>query len=312
MTQSNRLLFFGNEQIASGFKPQDSPTLQKLIDNKYNVVGVILQSKPSRSRKKHQFSTKEIAEANNIPVFTPFDKTDLFDIVKKLEPDIGVLISYGKIIPESVISLFKFGIINIHPSLLPYYRGSTPIEQAILDGNEYTGISIMKLVKKMDAGPILAQKKVLISNYDDKISLSAKLLETGGDMLIETLPKIINKSIVEISQDESKATFTPQIDKSDGLLDTSLSSVTLIRKIKAYKVWPGTKIKINLQNYKSSTLTIEDARETDFEIPIGEIGFNNNRLVLGTGTKAIELLKVTVPGKRPITGKEFARGYIKS
>jgi methionyl-tRNA formyltransferase len=151
---SKTILFFGNERLVSGLSSTDAPILSGLIEQGYNVAAVISHHSESRSRKNRPLEVAAIAEAHGIPVLTPDRPADIYDELAFFHADAAVLSAYGRIVPQKIIDLFPLGIINIHPSLLPKYRGPTPIESAVVNGDKETGVSIMSLSAEMDAGPV--------------------------------------------------------------------------------------------------------------------------------------------------------------
>jgi methionyl-tRNA formyltransferase len=158
---SAKIVFFGNERLATGVTTT-APTLQALIDAGYEVCAlVVAQNQSGASRKARKLEVAEIAEQHGIPVLVPAKLDDIAGQLKDYGAEIGILVAFGKIVPQAILDIFPHGIINIHPSLLPKHRGSTPIESAILFGENETGVSLMQLVQKMDAGPVYAQETVL-------------------------------------------------------------------------------------------------------------------------------------------------------
>jgi methionyl-tRNA formyltransferase len=203
------------------------------------------------------------AEKNNIKYVQPEDlsKKEIGDVLRTLGrsgddgqrkfsaenfhgeqniPEVSVVVAYGKILPEEILNLPKFGSINIHYSLLPKYRGASPVESAILAGDAETGISIQKMEFKMDAGPIIAQEKVQILPDEKAAELRTRLIKIGGKLLVNTLPEFIDGKITPISQDESRATHCKKIKKEDGLIDLNDDTVKNYNKFRAYATWPRT------------------------------------------------------------------------
>ena len=213
MKKSPSLVFFGNERLSSGFSPQGAPTLEALIAHGYDVKAVVAHNETARSRKARPLEIEEVAQRHGIPVLLPKKLADIREQLEAYQADIGVLVAFGKIIPQSIIDIFPHGILNIHPSLLPRYRGSIPIEQAILDGASETGVSVMGLVKEMDAGPLFAQTTVPLTGTETKQELTQKLLTIGGSMIIDVLPRVVQGSLRPQPQDESQATYTQLIQK---------------------------------------------------------------------------------------------------
>lgn len=235
--QENKLnfVFFGTPDVASetleilkqsGFLPTlivTSPDAQK-------GRGLQMQASPAAL----------FAEQNNIPCLKPQKITDEF--VNSLpSTDLNIVIAYGKILPENLIKLPRLGSINIHYSLLPKYRGASPLESALLNDDATTGIAIQQMEYKMDSGPILSQVEVPINATDTIIEMREKLITLGANTLVEILPKIFNQEIKPTPQDPTAATFCKKIKKEDGLVNFELDSAeTIYNKYRAYKIWPRT------------------------------------------------------------------------
>lgn len=243
MTKTSKtLIFFGNERLSTGFVPHGAPTLQALIDNGYDVKAVVSNFTRATSRKARKLEVQEVAEAHNIPVLLPQRLRDIKEKLAAYGAEAAVLVAYGKMVPQDIIDIFPKGIINIHPSLLPQYRGSTPIESAILDGAPETGVSLMKLVKEMDAGPVWAQEKVTLRGNETKQALTETLLEKGKNMLIQHLPSILEGTLQAKLQNDLAATYTRLLTKADGVLDTkNKTAKQLEREIRAFAVWPKSR-----------------------------------------------------------------------
>lgn len=242
---SNKILFFGNERLATGLGTS-APTLRALVAAGYQITGVIIaQNEIGNSRQARELEIVQVAAEHGIPVLSPAKLGEAKDEIQAFQADIGVLVAYGKIVPQTIIDLFPRGIINIHPSLLPRHRGSTPIESAILDGDSETGVSLMQLSAKMDAGPVFDQTVVPLNGHETKQELADKLLGIGKDMVIDLLPKILDNSLSPAAQDESMATYDNMIDKSASQLDFNKPAEQLEREVRAYDSWPRSRTTIN-------------------------------------------------------------------
>ncbi|HEU5187053.1 MAG TPA: methionyl-tRNA formyltransferase [Candidatus Saccharimonadales bacterium] len=297
---SKKIVFFGNERLSSGFEPHGAPTLTALIKAGYTVIAVVANHQAATSRKARKLEVQEVAETYDIPVLLPKKLGDIHDELIAKKPDIGVLVAYGRMVPRAIIDIFPYGIINIHPSLLPLYRGSTPIEQAILDGAQQTGVSLMQLVQKMDAGPIFAQKTIALNGHETKQELTSTLLQNGGQMLLETLPHILQGSIRPSEQNEALATYCGLISKQESVLNLSEPAVRLEREIRAYAAWPKSRLTIFGQE-----VIITKARIAQSPSEAG--------LVLACGQKSyLTILELIAPSGRRISGEDFVRGYKKT
>lgn len=250
------IVFFGTEEFSA-------LALQELISHGYKIEAVVTKpdARRGRGKKLTEPIVKSIAKTHSIPVLQPHNSSELSTQLADLNKNIGVLVSYGMIIPESVIKSFKKGIINIHPSLLPLYRGSSPIEAAILNGDVKTGVTLMGLSQKMDAGPIFIATEIPLSGKETAPELYKTLGRLGAGLLIESLPSIISGSLQSIEQDETIATYTTLIKKEDGLLDHSTeTAVTLERKVRAYEEYPKSFILSETDNQR---LIVKKAHTAD-------------------------------------------------
>jgi len=238
---SKTIIFFGTDNFSL-------VTLQSLISSGYNIGAVVTQpdSKSGRGQILKAPSVKKLAQEHNITVWQPNKVSDIEKNVVALNKDvIGVLVSFGKIIPQSTISLFNPGIINVHPSLLPKYRGPTPIESAIENGDQQTGVSIMQLNSKMDAGPIYKQTTYKLSGDETSPELYNELATIGAQTLIESLPSIADGSLQPVKQDDNNATYCNLLKKEDSWLKPNEVTATIAEcLVRAHLIFPKTKISI--------------------------------------------------------------------
>lgn len=299
----NTLVFFGNERLATGVNTE-APTLQALIASGYKIAAVVSSYEPGQSRNARSLEIEAIAKHHNIPVLLPKKMVGIVDKLRNYNATAAVLVAYGKIVPQSIIDLFPYGIINLHPSLLPLHRGPTPIEGAILHGDEKTGVSLMQLVKSMDAGPVYAQSEVRLKGDESKQQLADTLLEVGGLMLLDLLPGILDKSIVAVPQDENKATYDQLISKDQGIIDWSKPAYILEREIRAFLVWPKS----------SATLMGKEVIITAAHIvaasgPPGKAEIRNKELLVYCGKEALSIDRLKPAGKKEMTAAAFLAGY---
>lgn len=241
MKKLKTIVFFGTDEFSL-------TTLRHLFKAGYNIGAVVTKpdSKSGRGQKIVTSAVKTFAIKHNIPVWQPTKVDQINDDVKALGPDIvGILVSFGKLIPESTIDLFNPGIINIHPSLLPLYRGSTPIESAIKNGDKQTGVSIMQLVAEMDAGPIY---KSVTYDLDDLVTspqLYETLAEIGAKTIVEILPSILDNQLLPVPQNDAKATFCSLLTKQQAWIDPTQATASEIeRQTRAFLIFPKSKINI--------------------------------------------------------------------
>jgi methionyl-tRNA formyltransferase len=235
---SAKIVFFGTEDFSL-------TALTGLIEAGYPIAAVVTKpdSKKGRGQQLVAPQVKVLASRYNIPVWQPQRLSDITADVQALGPVTGVLVSYGKIIPQAIIDLFTPGIINVHPSLLPKYRGPSPIESAIKNGDAITGVSIMQLSAQMDAGPVYAAKEHPLIGTETRPELYHALADIGTNLLLESLPKIIDGSLLPTPQNEQAASYCQLLQKSDALLDvTALTAEQAERNIRAYSGFPKSKL----------------------------------------------------------------------
>lgn len=237
MTKNNQIIFFGNEQLAQGIKA-GTPIFDALLANNYQICALVLPA--AHVRKPFPIAVK--AEKAGIPIHYVTKGRELLPIIKQYQPQLGVLAAFGKLVPQSAIDAIPGGIINIHPSLLPKYRGTTPIEAPLLNGDTKTGVSVMRLVKEMDAGPLLAQGEVEITPKTTKQELYEALSQKGTELLLHVLPGALAKNAPETVQDEAQASFTTKLDKSMSELKFAEKGASeLVREVVAFAGFPKSK-----------------------------------------------------------------------
>lgn len=299
---SKPLAFFGTADFSL-------PTLESLIKNGYNVAVVVTKpdSASGRGLKSRAPAVKALAEEHGIPVIQPAVKDELLPMLKNFNVNMGVVVAYGMILPDSVIKHFSEELVNVHASLLPKWRGPSPIEAAILAGDEFSGVSIMRLERRMDAGPVygftqmpLTQKVTQPEAYED-------LSQLGAETLTALLSDIITKTIDPIPQDEDSATYCKLIKKTDGLIDWQKPATEIERQIRAYLGWPGSYGEI-----AGLPVTITKVELISIQGPAGNHFVTENKeLAVYCGQDAL-IIKVLKPaGKREMSGRDFLHGYLK-
>ena len=300
----NKILFFGNERLATGLSTT-APTLRALIAAGYDITGVVVAQKQiGKSRNARDLEIVQVATAHDIPVFSPDKLTDFADELRAMQADAAVLAAYGKIVPQSIIDLFPRGIINIHPSMLPKHRGSIPIESVILNGETETGVSIMQLVAKMDAGPVYKQQQVSVSKNVSKQVLADQLQQLGAELLIENLPASLDGSLQPIPQDDSAATYDERITKEQSQLDFSKTAEQLEREVRAYAVWPRSRTTLGAIECIITSAHVEPGEGTSGELwrDAQQIGVYCSQDILVVDT-------LLPAGKKEMPASSFIAGY---
>lgn len=229
------VVYFGTENISV-------PTLQDLINSdKYKVVAVVTKpdSAKGRGHKVSSPAVAELARKHNIACLQPSKLSDITDQLNELRPDVGALVSYGKIIPQKIIDVFPHGIVNFHPSMLPVYRGPSPIEAAIIHGDSFTGLTLMALSKDMDAGDIYYQEKVSIDPDETVDELYERFGQRGAELMTEKLSSIVAGELKGLPQDNDMAIYCHLITKEDGRLDPSIMTARdCYNRLRALYRWP--------------------------------------------------------------------------
>jgi methionyl-tRNA formyltransferase len=251
---SKTILFFGTDTFSA-------VSLGELIAKGFTIGAVITKpdTKKGRGRTLTKSAVKEVAEAHGIPVWQPVAMDEIIEKIEQVtrvikEKPIGVLVSYGKIIPQAIINLFEPGIVNVHPSLLPKYRGPSPVESAILHGDTETGVTIMHLSAAMDAGPIYNQVTVPLNDTETAPELEKHLAELGAQQLSVTLPSIMSGALQPTPQHNEVATYCQLLRKEDGLLTAekitkdAITAEQAERRVRAYLAYPKTKVTVTGQH----------------------------------------------------------------
>jgi len=301
LKKNNRIVFFGSDE-------NSAKLLAELIQNDYNIELVITKTSKKTGRSKKQNPVKKIAEQSNIKIAEKdrLNDSESIEIIKNTKANLAILLSYGTIIPQEILDSFPLGIINIHPSLLPKYRGPSPVQTVLLNGEKETGVSIMLLAKKMDAGPIIIQEKINIEPKDNHEILNNKLFSLGNKLLLENLQRYINKEIQVHSQDNNQVTYAQMIEKKDGLIDWNNSAKKINNQIRAFYNWPGAYTYFNDRLLKIIEAKIEN-KNTNHQI--GEVFLDNTQIAIQTNNGILHPLIVQIEGKQKMDINPFINGY---
>lgn len=309
MKRSNKLVFFGNERLATAAKTT-VPTLSALVKAGYEIEAVIASHEDAVSRQKRDLEIGPVAHKFGIPVILPGKKISLADKLARHRTEAAILVAFGKIIPQEVINLFPAGIINVHPSLLPKLRGPTPIESAILEGLEGTGVSLMKITAGMDAGPVYAQVELGLSGHETKFELAQKLNQAGAELLVAHLEDILCGKLQPKPQDDLKTTYTKLINKADGVVNWNKSAEQLEREVRAYLGWPKSRAEIfGHQVVITKSRVAKDESDGDLVMECSLGPYANGWGLRPKRRSWLEILELTAPSGRTISGAEFLRGY---
>lgn len=290
------------------------PSLKAIAGSHHTVVGVVTQPDKERDRGKITFSpVKECALKLGLNVLQ-FDKirTQGVQILKNLAPDIMVTCAYGQIISQEILDIAHYGVVNVHGSLLPKYRGSSPIQWAVINGETKTGITIMQTAIGIDSGDIMLQKEVDILPQETAGELFDRLSFLGAETIIEALDLIENDIIKKTKQNEAKATHFPMLKKEDGKIDWSMRSDEIVCRVRGFNPWPSAYSFLNGKLFKvwrAETASEQDIVSVMHAMQCGAGVIDKNRLFIKCGNGVVELLEVQLESKRRMTAREFLVGF---
>lgn len=295
-----RILYMGTPELSMN-------VLKGLIENGFNIVGLICQEDKPVGRKGliEPVPTKKVALEYNIPVYQPHKIRLDYEFVKEIKPDLIVTCAYGQILPQGLLDIPRLGSINVHGSLLPKYRGASPIQQALINGDKEAGVTIIEMIDKMDAGEMILKESFIVDEDDNYSSMCDKMAAAGLKALIRAIPLITNHQEERIYQDDSQATYCAKISKEDEHLDLSKNSNSVVNWIKALSYTPGSYVLLDDQ-----ILKIYKAKVVDY--PSGAIGeivkADKNGLYISTGDGVISILELQKQGKKKMDFKSFING----
>jgi methionyl-tRNA formyltransferase len=296
-----RLVFLGTPQFAV-------PTLERIVEAGHNVLAAYTQpDRPKGRGQKPAFSpVKETALRLNLDVRQPerIRRPDVVAELAALAPDAMVVVGYGQIIPQSIIDIPRLGIINVHASLLPKYRGAAPVQWAIARGERVTGVTTMRIDAGLDTGDMLLKWETEIGPEETAPELSARLAVAGADLLVETLAGLEAGTIRPIPQNDAEATYAPILKKEDGVIDWLRPAPEILNRVRGFTPWPGT-----YTSFRGQTFHIWKARAADPGPTPGSMEKRGRTLIAGCGDHtAIELLEVQLEGRKRLSAQAFLNG----
>jgi len=304
-----RIIYFGTPAFSASF-------LQALLaDAFFDVVALVCQPDEPVGRKKILTApaTKTLFQNTHPhrPVFQPTKLKDpaFAESLKALDADAFVIVAYGRIIPQAVVDLPKLGNVNVHPSLLPLWRGPSPMQAAIAHGDTETGITIMLIDAEMDHGPILAQTRFTLTEHETLSSLTERVIEIGAPLLVSELKKLATGTTAPQEQNHTQATFCKLLSKEHGTITPQHTAEEIDRMIRAYTPWPGVRATFTLQDGSPQEVKISHAQVTEKNIPAGMIVYEGESILLGTPTTALHINALQPATKSSLQAKDYMRGY---
>ncbi len=296
-----RLVFLGTPEFAV-------PTLEACLAAGHDVRAVYTQ--PDRPKGRGQALSaspvKQAAELHGLAIHQPERVRDALDALRALEADAMVVVGYGQIIPQSIIDLPRLGILNVHASLLPKYRGAAPIQRAIANGETVTGVTTMRIDAGLDTGDILQMAELAIGPAETAVELGPRLAALGAALLVETLAGLESGTITPRPQDSALATYAPQLEKEEGAADWTLPAPEIYNRARGYQPWPGC-----YTRFRDRTMHILRCQPSDEALigPPGAVASRRKRLFVACGhATTLELLEVQLEGRRRASASDFLNG----
>ena len=300
-----RIVFFGTPDFAV-------PTLDALHDSRHPIVGVVTQPDRARGRGQHSQPgpVKQRAEQYGLTILQPERLRDeaFLEALRALNADLGVVAAYGKILTDAVLSIPRRGLINVHASLLPKYRGAAPIHRAVMAGDTMTGVTIMRVVKALDAGPMLAKATRPIGENETSAEVERDIALIGARALVEAVDALATGRASEAPQDESAATYAHKIEKIDGIIDWSRPARDIHNQIRGLHPWPHAYSELQGERTILLRSEVERALPGAKSAPGTVIDAHTDQFRVQTGDGVLRLLMLQREGRRPLTAREFLAG----
>jgi methionyl-tRNA formyltransferase len=300
-----RLVFLGTPEFAV-------PTLERIVEAGHEVLTVVTQ--PDRPKGRGQQTVappvKQAALRLGLPIYQPerVRRADAVEHLRALAPEIMVVVGYGQIIPQSIIDIAPRGIVNVHASLLPKYRGAAPVQWAIVTGESVTGVTTMQIDAGLDTGDILLSAQTEIGPEENALALLGRLAVMGADTLVETLEHLAAGDLVPVKQDSAQATYAPILKREDGWIDWSQPAQAIHNRVRGLQPWPGA-----YTQFRGQTLHIWKSKlwDQDFRPAAGHLSgsiVSVKPLIVNCGSGALELLELQLAGRKRIFATDFANG----
>jgi len=306
-----RVLFFGTPEFAV-------PSLTALVEAGHHVVVVTQPDKPrGRGQKVVLQAVKTVAIDQGLPVCQPDRLKDdgFLATLRDLRPDIAVVAAYGRLLPQVLLDLPKLGFLNVHASLLPRWRGAAPVHRAVIAGDAETGITIMRVVLALDAGPMLAHTTTPVGDDETSLDVERRLALAGGALLIETLDRLSRESMPEVAQDERLVTYASRLDRRDSPIDWTRSAREIHNQIRGLHPWPlastvlgGRRLLVRRSQNDLGGRFTENVKRPPRSVPGTIVAAAGDALTIATGTGDLHILEVQPEGRRPMSVRDFLNG----
>jgi methionyl-tRNA formyltransferase len=300
-----RIVYFGTPQFAI-------PTLERLLESRHRVCGVVTQ--PDRPRGRGQRlqpgPVKALALTRQLPVFQPerLRESAAKETLEEWQPDLGVVAAYGQLIPDALLSVPRLGMINVHASLLPEYRGAAPIQRAVIDGRRETGVTIMRVIRKLDAGAMLDRVRRPIGPDETSAEVEADLARLGAALLVDVIDRMSHGAVHEEPQDEPRATYAARLTKAEGLIDWHASAEAIHNRVRGLFPWPHAYTYLDGQRLIVLRTSVDGRTSEAAPGTILAGDADAIRVAAGTGSQ-ITIWELQTEGRRPMSAREFLLGH---
>jgi methionyl-tRNA formyltransferase len=302
----SKIVFAGSPEFAV-------PSLRSLLDSGHEIAAVLTQpDRPAgRGRKLRSSPVKESATALGLEILQPdsLASDDIQDQLRSIAPDIMVVVAYGLLLPQKVLDIPRAGCVNVHASVLPRWRGASPVQAAILAGDATTGVSLMQMDAGLDTGPVHALTEIPVDDCDSAAVLEARLAEVGGRLLADKLEGIIEGASVAVAQGETGATYAGRIKKSDALIDWAATAIDIDRRIRAYNPWPVAETLLDGQRLRCWCAIRRSPGAESKNLPGKIVHVDDGGIDVQTGSGVLSLTEIQLPGRKKISAAEFMRGH---
>jgi methionyl-tRNA formyltransferase len=300
-----RIVFFGTPSFAV-------PTLRALLSSAHDVAAVVTQPDRPRGRGQHTGfgPVKELAVTSGLPVLQPerLKTPEFLTALADLRADLGVVAAYGKILPEAVLQAPRLGMINVHASALPAYRGAAPVHRAVMAGDRETGVSIMRVVRELDAGPVFAIARRAIGEQETSAEVERALAEMGAALCMNVIDELAEGRALETPQDDGRATYAPRLTKGEGLIDWSRPARDLHNRIRGLHPWPHAYTYLDGHRVLILRSAVLEVPQPESSIPGEVIQASGDDLIVAAGDGVLRLLELQPEGKRAMSAREFMAG----
>ena len=300
-----RIVYFGTPQFAV-------PGLQALLDSPHQVVALVSQPDRPKGRglRFQPTPTKVVAQTRGVPVLQPTRMKDegFLSALADLTPDIGVVAAYGRILPDALLAVPRLGMINIHASLLPKYRGAAPVHRAVINGDPVTGVSIMRIVTELDAGPVFCTASIAIGPDQTTPEVETALADLGARLITEVIDNLAADTAVPVTQEHTLATHASKIEKHEGAIDWNLPAARIHNLVRGLQPWPLVSGVLDGARYQIHRTALTDRRTSE---PGGTIidGEKGDLLVAAGDSAVLRILIIQPEGKRPMNARDFLAGH---